>query len=137
MAQMMRDVDDKLSEPYRRLSWDALRKSINGLVNKVNAPKGFIRVDLPKRWFQEYMVRHQFTSIGFAGITESLREYLMNMPHLIMQQKPASELEDESGSSSDDSSGSNSSSGSESESENESEQKSKNSSDQTLYYVAI
>ncbi|KAF3341321.1 Pre-mRNA-splicing factor CWC22 [Carex littledalei] len=80
---------------------------------------------------------HQFTSIGFAGITESLREYLMNMPHLIMQQKPASELEDESGSSSDDSSGSNSSSGSESESENESEQKSKNSSDQTLYYVAI
>ncbi|KAL0908710.1 hypothetical protein M5K25_023216 [Dendrobium thyrsiflorum] len=37
MAQMMRDVQDKSSEAYQRLSWDALRKSINGLVNKVNA----------------------------------------------------------------------------------------------------
>lgn len=62
-----------------------------------------------------------FTSIGLGGITESLREYLKNMPRLIMQQKPASESEDESGSSSDDSSGSSSSSGSESESESDSE----------------
>ncbi|PKA57883.1 hypothetical protein AXF42_Ash012422 [Apostasia shenzhenica] len=37
MAQMMRDLQDKNSEAYQRLSWDALRKSINGLVNKVNA----------------------------------------------------------------------------------------------------
>lgn len=37
MAQMMREVQDKNSEAYQRLSWDALRKSINGLVNKVNA----------------------------------------------------------------------------------------------------
>ncbi|WOL16055.1 pre-mRNA-splicing factor [Canna indica] len=37
MAQMMREVQDKSSEAYQRLSWDALRKSINGLVNKVNA----------------------------------------------------------------------------------------------------
>ncbi|GFP90827.1 pre-mRNA-splicing factor cwf22 [Phtheirospermum japonicum] len=28
--------DDKNSEGYQRLTWDALRKSINGLVNKVN-----------------------------------------------------------------------------------------------------
>nr|GEW00566.1 pre-mRNA-splicing factor CWC22 homolog [Tanacetum cinerariifolium] len=32
-----------------------------------------------------------FTSIGLGGITENLREYLKNMPRLIMQQKPASE----------------------------------------------
>ncbi|KAK1271486.1 hypothetical protein QJS04_geneDACA023953 [Acorus gramineus] len=60
-----------------------------------------------------------FTSIGLGGITESLREYLKNMPRLIMQQqKPISdsdeksdsstsssesEPESESGSSSDDS----------------------------------
>lgn len=51
-----------------------------------------------------------FTSIGLGGITESLREYLKNMPRLIMQQqKPvlasdsSSESESESESSSDDS----------------------------------
>lgn len=35
LAQMMRDVDDKSSPQYQRMTWDALRKSINGLVNKV------------------------------------------------------------------------------------------------------
>jgi len=40
-----------------------------------------------------------FTSIGLGGITENLREYLKNMPRLIMQQqKPVS---DDSGSSDD------------------------------------
>jgi pre-mRNA-splicing factor CWC22 len=37
LAQMMRDVKDKSSAQYRRMTWDALSKSINGLVNKVNA----------------------------------------------------------------------------------------------------
>lgn len=37
LAQMMAEVDDKASPAYQRLTWDALRKSINGLVNKVNA----------------------------------------------------------------------------------------------------
>lgn len=36
LAQMMREVD-KSSPQYQRLTWDALRKSINGLINKVNA----------------------------------------------------------------------------------------------------
>lgn len=43
-----------------------------------------------------------FTSIGLGGITENLREYLKNMPRLIMQQEQAvseSESDDESGSS--------------------------------------
>ncbi len=37
LAQMMREVNDKSSPQYQRLTWDALRKSINGLINKVNA----------------------------------------------------------------------------------------------------
>ncbi|CAM6019098.1 unnamed protein product [Sphagnum balticum] len=37
LAQMMRDVKDKSNAHYQRMAWDALRKSINGLVNKVNA----------------------------------------------------------------------------------------------------
>ncbi|XP_052478340.1 uncharacterized protein LOC105775878 [Gossypium raimondii] len=34
---MMKETQDKSSDEYQRLTWDALRKSINGLVNKVNA----------------------------------------------------------------------------------------------------
>ncbi|KAJ8538007.1 hypothetical protein K7X08_014547 [Anisodus acutangulus] len=37
LARMMNDVQDKSSVEYQRMTWDALRKSINGLVNKVNA----------------------------------------------------------------------------------------------------
>ena len=29
-------ITDKTSEPYQRLTWEALKKSINGLVNKVS-----------------------------------------------------------------------------------------------------
>ena len=62
-----------------------------------------------------------FTSIGLGGITENLREYLKNMPRLIMQQqKPVSESDDEpKRSSGSDSSGS----------ESESEQSSSSESD--------
>ena len=45
-----------------------------------------------------------FTSIGLGGITESLREYLKNMPRLIMQQqKQVAESESSSGSDSSES----------------------------------
>jgi len=36
LAQMMAEVNDRESDAYQRMTWDALRKSINGLVNKVN-----------------------------------------------------------------------------------------------------
>ncbi|KDO49080.1 hypothetical protein CISIN_1g0083792mg, partial [Citrus sinensis] len=62
-----------------------------------------------------------FTSIGLGGITENLREYLKNMPRLIMQQQkqvsesePDSEADNES-ESSDSSDSDTSSSQSESE----------------------
>lgn len=69
-----------------------------------------------------------FTSIGLGGITENLREYLKNMPRLIMQQqKPVSESEDDSDTSSADSdaSSSESESGSSSASESESDDRQK------------
>lgn len=60
-----------------------------------------------------------FTSIGLGGITENLREYLKNMPRLIMQQqKPVSESESSDGS---DNSGSSDSDTASSKSESESE----------------
>lgn len=64
-----------------------------------------------------------FTSIGLGGITENLREYLKNMPRLIMQQQKQG-AESESGSSSgSDSSGS--------DSESESDSSSSSSSDES------
>nr|GMD19427.1 pre-mRNA-splicing factor CWC22 homolog [Ipomoea batatas] len=37
LARMMKEIqEDKSSVEYQRMTWDALRKSINGLVNKVN-----------------------------------------------------------------------------------------------------
>lgn len=60
-----------------------------------------------------------FTSIGLGGITESLREYLKNMPRMIMQQqKPPSPSESES-------SGESSDSGSSSQSESSSDESEK------------
>jgi hypothetical protein len=50
LAQMLKEVDDKASPEYQRMTWDALRKSINGLVNKVkrrslsHCPQAFKRV---------------------------------------------------------------------------------------------
>ncbi|KAM2973496.1 hypothetical protein FF2_020045 [Malus domestica] len=37
LSRMMKQVEDKRSVEYQRLTWDALRKSINGPVNKLNA----------------------------------------------------------------------------------------------------
>uniref|UniRef100_A0A1D1XL51 Pre-mRNA-splicing factor CWC22 n=1 Tax=Anthurium amnicola TaxID=1678845 RepID=A0A1D1XL51_9ARAE len=80
MAQMMRDVQDKSSEAYQRLSWDALRKSINGLVNKVNAAN--IKNIIPEL-FSENLIRgrglfcrscmkSQMASPGFTDVFAAL-----------------------------------------------------------------
>jgi pre-mRNA-splicing factor CWC22 len=37
LAQMMREIKDTASEDYQKMTWEALKKSINGLVNKINA----------------------------------------------------------------------------------------------------
>lgn len=80
MAQMMREVQDKSSEQYQRLSWDALRKSINGLVNKVNATN--IKNIIPEL-FSENLIRgrglfcrscmkSQMASPGFTDVFAAL-----------------------------------------------------------------
>ncbi|CAA7399972.1 unnamed protein product [Spirodela intermedia] len=80
MAQLMRDVQDKSSETYQRLSWDALRKSINGLVNKVNATN--IKNIIPEL-FSENLIRgrglfcrscmkSQMASPGFTDVFAAL-----------------------------------------------------------------
>lgn len=46
LAKMMKECEDKSGADYQRLTWDALRKSLNGIVNKVNASN--IREMLPE-----------------------------------------------------------------------------------------
>ncbi|CAG9333995.1 unnamed protein product [Blepharisma stoltei] len=36
LAQMQKEIKDKKSPEYQKLMWDLLRKSINGIINKVN-----------------------------------------------------------------------------------------------------
>lgn len=80
LAQMMKDVQDKSSVEYQRLTWDALRKSINGLVNKVNASN--IKNIIPEL-FAENLIRgrglfcrscmkSQMASPGFTDVFAAL-----------------------------------------------------------------
>ncbi|RZC48110.1 hypothetical protein C5167_041048 [Papaver somniferum] len=80
LARMMRDVEDKSSPEYQRLTWDALRKSINGLVNKVNAMN--IKNIIPEL-FAENLIRgrglfcrscmkSQMASPGFTDVFAAL-----------------------------------------------------------------
>ncbi|RZC86604.1 hypothetical protein C5167_029954 [Papaver somniferum] len=80
LARMMRDIEDKSSPEYQRLTWDALRKSINGLVNKVNAMN--IKNIIPEL-FAENLIRgrglfcrscmkSQMASPGFTDVFAAL-----------------------------------------------------------------
>ncbi|KAI9128633.1 hypothetical protein K1719_000116 [Acacia pycnantha] len=77
---MMKEVQDKSSVEYQRLTWDALRKSINGLVNKVNAAN--IKNIIPEL-FSENLIRgrglfcrscmkSQMASPGFTDVFAAL-----------------------------------------------------------------
>lgn len=80
LARMMKEVEDKSSVEYQRLTWDALRKSINGLVNKVNATN--IKNIIPEL-FSENLIRgrglfcrscmkSQMASPGFTDVFAAL-----------------------------------------------------------------
>ncbi|KAL0460987.1 UNVERIFIED_CONTAM: Pre-splicing factor CWC22 [Sesamum latifolium] len=80
LARMMKDIQDKNSVEYQRMTWDALRKSINGLVNKVNATN--IKNIIPEL-FAENLIRgrglfcrscmkSQMASPGFTDVFAAL-----------------------------------------------------------------
>lgn len=80
LARMMKEVEDKSSVEYQRMTWDALRKSINGLVNKVNATN--IKNIIPEL-FAENLIRgrglfcrscmkSQMASPGFTDVFAAL-----------------------------------------------------------------
>lgn len=49
LRALQASITDKTSEPYQRLTWEALKKSLNGLVNKVNCVSDFFSVILAVR----------------------------------------------------------------------------------------
>ena len=51
---MQKDITDKNSVEYQRISWEALKKSINGLINKVNVANIAIIV---RELFKENLIR--------------------------------------------------------------------------------
>ncbi|OWM84546.1 hypothetical protein CDL15_Pgr000986 [Punica granatum] len=76
LARMLREVqDDKTSTEYQRLAWDALRRSINGLVNKVTATniKNIIQelfgenLIRGRGLFCRSCIKSQMASLGFTG----------------------------------------------------------------------
>ncbi|CAI9261549.1 unnamed protein product [Lactuca saligna] len=80
LARMMSEFQDKSSMEYQRMTWDALRKSINGLVNKVNATN--IKNIIPEL-FAENLIRgrglfcrscmkSQMASPGFTDVFAAL-----------------------------------------------------------------
>nr|GLL26848.1 pre-mRNA-splicing factor CWC22 homolog isoform X2 [Ipomoea trifida] len=80
LARMMKEIQGRSSDEYQRMTWGALRKSINGLVNKVNATN--IKNIIPEL-FAENLIRgrglfcrscmkSQMASPGFTDVFAAL-----------------------------------------------------------------
>nr|GMD84160.1 pre-mRNA-splicing factor CWC22 homolog [Ipomoea batatas] len=77
--------EDKSSVEYQRLTWDALKKSINGLVNKVNATN--IKNIIPEL-FGEIDKRVQFLIEGLFALRKAkFQGYPAKRPELDLVQK--------------------------------------------------
>ena len=57
LRAMQAAITDKTSEQFQRIAWEALKKSINGLVNKVNVSN---IVNIVRELFQENIVRGRY-----------------------------------------------------------------------------
>ena len=54
LRMMQAQITDKASQQYQRIAWEALKKSINGLINKVNVSN---LINIVRELFQENIVR--------------------------------------------------------------------------------
>nr|GLL42121.1 pre-mRNA-splicing factor CWC22 homolog isoform X5 [Ipomoea trifida] len=80
LARMIKEIQDKSSFEYQRMTWDSLRKSINGFVNKVNAtninniiPELFAENLIRGRGlFCRSCIKSQMASPGFTDVFAAL-----------------------------------------------------------------
>ncbi|KAL9993744.1 putative MIF4G-like, type 3, initiation factor eIF-4 gamma, MA3, MIF4G-like domain superfamily [Helianthus debilis subsp. tardiflorus] len=80
LPSMMLEVEDKSSLEYQKMTWDALKKSINGLVNKVNAAN--IKDIIPELFsenllrgralFAQSCIKSQMASPAFTDVLAAL-----------------------------------------------------------------
>ena len=66
---MQEQIKDKASKEFQRLSWEALKKSINGLINKVNVEN---LVNIVRELFQENIVRGRYVDSVMICIMASI-----------------------------------------------------------------
>ena len=60
LRMMQQQIEDKTSPEYQRLAWEALKKSIMGLVNKINVAN---ITHIVRELFQENIVRGRWVSV--------------------------------------------------------------------------
>ncbi|KAI8084534.1 MIF4G-domain-containing protein [Halteromyces radiatus] len=80
LRQLQQNMTDKSSEDYQRMTWEALKKSINGLINKVNV--GNLKMIVPELFgenlvrgrglFCKSIMKAQSASIPFTPIYASM-----------------------------------------------------------------
>ena len=76
LAMMKKIVSDKSSDEYQRITWEALKKSIHGLINKVNSSNlKNIVVELfaenlirGRGHFCKTLIKAQYTSPSFTSV---------------------------------------------------------------------
>ena len=68
LARMQRNVEDKSSPEYQRQTWEALRKSLNGIINKL-FQENLIR---GRGLFCRALMKAQLTSPGFTHVYAAL-----------------------------------------------------------------
>mmetsp|Transcript_10555 Transcript_10555/g.24805 ORF Transcript_10555/g.24805 Transcript_10555/m.24805 type:complete len:659 (+) Transcript_10555:165-2141(+) len=97
MARLQKEIDDKTSPEYQRQAWEALRKSINGLVNKVNVAniKNLVEELFSENLvrgrglFARSVIRAQMASPGFthvfAGLVAIVNSKLPEIGDLIIR----------------------------------------------------
>lgn len=82
----MKEESNKTSDQYQRMTWDALRKSLNGLINKVNVknikdilPEIFSEVCQDFLSLHALTLSHQFPSIPPVSIAAASCPALMHV----------------------------------------------------------
>ena len=80
LAALQQQITDKSSHDYQRMTWDALKKSLNGLINKVNVAN--IKNIIPELFhenlirgrglFTRSVMKAQASSPGFTHVYAAL-----------------------------------------------------------------
>ena len=73
LRMMQQQIEDKTSAEYQRISWEALKKSIMGLVNKINVAN---IAHIVRELFQENIVRGRFVLTLATVVGETISKQI-------------------------------------------------------------